>query len=190
MESSPTFKTRRLILSPLQLADAAAIQRLFPHWEVVRFLDSRVPWPYPDDGALTYVRDIALPAIAAGREWHWLIRTADEPANGIGSISLFDQPGNNRGFWLAPQWQGKGYIREACEVINAYWFETLGRPVMQVPKAVGNHASRKVSQREGMRLVDTQHGDFVSGPLLKEIWELTREEWLEKKADSKVLNVD
>lgn len=182
MDSIPTFKTRRLLLTPLQLTDAADIQQLFPHWEVVRFLDSRVPWPYPFDGALTYVRDLALPAIAAGREWHWMIRLADDPRTSIDSICLYDQPGNNRGFWLAPQWQRKGYIGEACKLINTYWFETLGRPVMQVPKAVGNHASRRVSEREGMRLIGTQHGNFVSGPLLKEIWETTQKEWLKGKA--------
>ena len=190
MESSPTFKTRRLILTPLQLTDAADIQQLFPHWEVVRFLDSRVPWPYPPDGALTYVRGLALPAIAAGREWHWMIRLADDPINSIGSICLYDHPGNNRGFWLAPQWQGKGYVSEACEVINAYWFEILRRPVMQVPKAVGNHASRKVSEREGMRLVETQQGNFVSGPLLKGIWEMTQEEWLKRKAALETRQLD
>lgn len=182
MECPPALHTSRLILTPLQLSDAPAIQQLFPHWEVVRYLDSRVPWPYPADGALTYVRDVVLPAIASGREWHWMIRLSAEPTQRIGSISLYDQPGNNRGFWLAPQWQGQGYIREACQVINAYWFETLARPVMQVPKALGNQASRKVSQREGMRLVDTQEGHFVSGPMLKEIWEMTRAEWLQNNA--------
>ncbi|MNP35861.1 putative ribosomal N-acetyltransferase YdaF [compost metagenome] len=111
-----------------------------------------------------------------------MIRIAEEPTQSIGSISLYDQPGNNRGFWLAPQWQGKGYMREACEVINTYWFEALGRPVMQVPKAVGNEASRKVSEHEGMRLIGTQEGEFVCGSLLKEIWEMTRGNWLEKKA--------
>lgn len=73
-------------------------------------------------------------------------------------------------------------MREACEVINAYWFEVLERPVMQVPKAVGNHASRKVSEHEGMRMIATQQGEFVCGPLLKDIWEMTRGNWLEKKA--------
>ncbi|MGV6393769.1 GNAT family N-acetyltransferase [Pseudomonas caspiana] len=181
MECAPTLRSSRLLLTPLQLTDAPAIQQLFAHWEVVRYLDSRVPWPYPEDGALTYVRDIALPAIAAGHEWHWMIRLAAEPATCIGSISLYDQPGNNRGFWLAPQWQAKGYIREACEVINTYWFETLARPVMQVPKAVANQASRNVSQREGMRMIGTENAHFVSGPMLKEIWELTRDEWIGKK---------
>lgn len=181
MDTTPVFNTARLLLTPLQLSDAPAIQQLFPHWEVVRYLDSRVPWPYPDDGALTYVRDIALPAIAAGHEWHWMISLAAEPEQKIGSICLYDQPGNNRGFWLAPKWQGHGYIREACEVINAYWFETLARPLMQVPKAVENQGSRKVSQREGMRLVETQEGRFVSGPMLKETWELTQDEWRQTK---------
>ena len=57
-------ETERLILCPLRLADAQQIQNLFPHWEIVRYLLNRVPWPYPDDGAARYVRDVALPAIA------------------------------------------------------------------------------------------------------------------------------
>lgn len=179
MDSSPTLRTRRLILTPLQLADAALIQELFAHWEVVRYLDSQVPWPYPADGALCYVRDHALPAIERGEEWHWMIRLTDSPTQAIGSISLYDQPGNHRGFWLAPQWQRCGYMREACEVVNRYWFQTLDRPLMQVPKAVENLASRRVSEREGMTLIDVSEGHFVSGVMAKEIWELSRERWLQ-----------
>ncbi|MCF7533648.1 GNAT family N-acetyltransferase [Pseudomonas petrae] len=175
---SPTLQTARLILAPLRLLDAPVIQQLFPQWDVVRYLGSHVPWPYPDDGALTYIRDVALPAVAEGREWHWTIRLTSEPARVIGCISLHDQPENHRGFWLAPQWRGHGYMREACEVINAFWFMTLQRPLMQVPKAVGNEASRRISQREGMRVIQRQDGDFVSGPMEQEIWELTRAEWL------------
>lgn len=180
MDCLPTLLTDRLILTPLQLDDAAEIQELFAQWEVVRYLDSRVPWPYPDNGALVYVRDVALPAMAAGREWHWMIRTRSQPGRCIGSISLYEQSGNNRGFWLAPQWWGNGYMREACKIINAYWFETLSRPLMQVPKAVANTASRKVSEHEGMRMVGGREGHFVSGPMQVEIWEITRNEWLER----------
>jgi RimJ/RimL family protein N-acetyltransferase len=38
----PTFYTERLILRPLELADAEAIQQRFPHWEVVRYLNALV----------------------------------------------------------------------------------------------------------------------------------------------------
>jgi len=104
MDNLPTLITDRLVLTPLQLEDSFIIQELFPCWEVVRYLDRRVPWPYPEDGALIYVRDIALPAMAAGREWHWMIRMRNDAGCTLSSISLYDQPGNNRGFWLAPQW--------------------------------------------------------------------------------------
>ena len=182
MDRLPTLFTDRLLLTPLQLQDAPAIQALFAQWEVVRYLDRRVPWPYPDDGALVYVRDVALPAMAAGHEWHWMIRLRDDAESVLGSISLFDQPGNNRGFWLAPQWWGRGYMREACRAINGYWFEVLSRPLMQVPKAAANQASRKVSEHEGMRRVGVREGDFVCGPMPVEIWEMTRAEWLGRLA--------
>jgi ribosomal-protein-alanine N-acetyltransferase len=47
---TPTLETRRLILRPLEIADADEVQILFPHWEIVRYLNNRVPWPYPPDG--------------------------------------------------------------------------------------------------------------------------------------------
>ena len=47
------IETERMILRPLEVRDAPAIQRLFPQWEVVKHLYAQVPWPYPDDGAAT-----------------------------------------------------------------------------------------------------------------------------------------
>jgi [ribosomal protein S5]-alanine N-acetyltransferase len=61
--------TRRLSLRPLELADAEQTPRWFPHWEIVKFLANRIPWPYPADGALTHYRDDVLPAMARGERW-------------------------------------------------------------------------------------------------------------------------
>ena len=68
------LETARLLLKPLTLDDADQVQRLFPHWEVVKHLASVVPWPYPEDGAFTFYRDVALPAMARGDAWHWSLR--------------------------------------------------------------------------------------------------------------------
>ena len=174
----PSLHTPRLLLQPLQLADAEQIQPLFGQWEVVRYLNAQVPWPYPADGALGYLRDVALPAMAAGQEWHWTLRPIAEPERVIGVISLMDTPGNNRGFWIAPAWQRQGLMSEACVAVNRYWFEVLQRPEMQVPKAVENIASRRLSEREGMRLVATGESDYVCGRLPSQTWALSREEWL------------
>lgn len=102
MPTPPTLSTPRLTLRPLQLEDAPAIQTLFPQWEIVRHLASRVPWPYPADGALLYLRDIAFPAMQRGREWHWTLRLQQHPRQLIGQISLYDSPNDNRGLCSLP----------------------------------------------------------------------------------------
>ena len=181
MQALPTLHTPRLVLQPLSLADADAIQQRFPHWEVVRYLNDVVPWPYPEDGALSYLRDVALPAMARGEEWHWTLRLLARPDEVIGSISLMDAVDNNRGFWLAPQWQGQGLMSEACEVVDAYWFQSLRRACMRVPKAAPNTGSRRISERGGMRLISSEEKDFVSGRLVSDLWEITREQWLARQ---------
>lgn len=179
MDAIPTLYTERLILRPLVLEDAEGVQQQFAHWQVVRYLNALVPWPYPADGARSYLENVALPAMARGEEWHWSIRLKSAPEGLIGNVSLMDEVDNNRGFWLAPQWQGQGLMAEASAAVTEYWFEVLGRPLMRVPKAAPNLASRRISERTGMRLVRTDEGRFVAGRFAKEIWEITREEWLE-----------
>jgi ribosomal-protein-alanine N-acetyltransferase len=173
----PILRTKRLVLRPLELHDAAAVQRLFPQWEIVRYLAASVPWPYPADGALTFIRDAALPGMLEGREWHWSIRLATVPAELIGIISLRDETDNNRGFWLSPEWHGQGLMTEASAAVTAYWFEVLGKPVLRAPKAAPNEPSRRISQRQAMRLVRIDDRDYVSGRFSEEIWEITAEEW-------------
>jgi [ribosomal protein S5]-alanine N-acetyltransferase len=181
MANIPTLETRRLILRPLELGDAEQAQALFPQWEIVKYLASRVPWPYPPDGAHTYYRDLALPAMERGEQWHWMLRLKSNPQQVIGSISLMKGENENRGFWLGLPWQGQGLMIEACEAVTDYWFEELKFPVLRAPKAVMNEASRKISERQEMRVVKREERDYVSGRLMSEIWEITAEEWRARK---------
>ena len=173
----PTLQTARLLLRPLALADAPQVQRIFPHWGVVEFLASHVPWPYPEDGALTYFRDAALPAMLRGDEWHWTLHLKSSPEQVIGGIGLFRGEVNNRGFWLGLPWQGQGLMTEAVAPVTDFWFDTLDFPRLRVPKASANTASRRISAATGMRVVSTELRDYVSGRLPTEIWEITAEEW-------------
>jgi ribosomal-protein-alanine N-acetyltransferase len=178
---TPSLETARLLLRPIELADAEQIQAIFPHWEIVKYLANKVPWPYPSDGALTFLRDIALPTITRGDEWIWTIRRKEEPGTIIGSINLRKNADENRGFWIAPQWQGRGLMTEACDAVTGYWFETLKFPVLRAPKAIANEASRRISEKQGMRIVAAEERDYVSGRLPSEIWEITAEEWRVQK---------
>jgi [ribosomal protein S5]-alanine N-acetyltransferase len=179
---SVELQTDRLLLRPLQLADAEQTQRLFPHWEIVKHLNAIVPWPYPADGALTYYRDVILPAIERGDEWHWTLRLKQSPDQHIGSIGLTKDKADNRGFWLGLPWHGQGLMTEAVIAANDYWFDVLGFPVLRAPKAIANSSSRRISEKTGMRIVATEERDFVSGRLPCEIWEITADEWHKARA--------
>jgi len=183
----PVLETERLLLRPLELEDAEQVQKIFPHWEIVKYLNSWVPWPYPADGAHTYYRDVALPAMERGEEWHWPLRLKSDASRVpgvIGMITLMKRADHNRGFWVGLPWQGQGLASEACEVVTDYWFDELKFPVLRVPKAAANAASRRISEKQGMRMVGTVEGDYVSGRLPSEIWEITAEEWREQKRRS------
>jgi RimJ/RimL family protein N-acetyltransferase len=175
--STPVLETARLILKPLELSDADSIQALFPQWEIVRYLTTKIPWPYPLDGALTWCRDSVLPAVARGEEWMWTLRLKSEPSRLIGIIGLRMEEGNNRGFWVGVPWQGQRLMTEASEVVTDYWFNTLKFPVMRVPKAAVNPASRRISERQGMRIIAVEERDYVGGRFPTEVWEITSDEW-------------
>ncbi len=174
--------TSHLILCPLELADAAQIQAIFPRLEIVRYLKNVVPWPYPADGARHFCEKVALPQAARGESWHWTLRLKSAPEQLIGVINLRKGERNNRGFWLGLDWQGQGLMSEACVWANDYWFEKLGFAVLRVSKAMENRASRRISEKQGMRLVGTEMKDYVCGRLQSEIWEITAEEWRAWKA--------
>ncbi len=177
----PNLVTERLLLRPLGLDDAPAIQTVFPQWEIVRFLASHIPWPYPPDGAESFLRNVALPGMAAGREWHWSLRPKTTPEQLIGVISLLVGEKNNRGFWIAPEWRGQGLMSEAVVAVTDFWFKELGCDLLRAPKAVENITSRRISQSSGMRLVGTETHSFVSGEHPAEIWEITAVEWRARK---------
>jgi [ribosomal protein S5]-alanine N-acetyltransferase len=173
----PEGTTERLILRPLKLSDAEQIQAHFPHWEIVKYMLKRVPWPYPPDGAVRFLTDIAIPQRERGEAWHWSLRLRSDLSQLIGVINLVKDKQTNRGFWLGLPWQGQGLMSEAAAWANDYWFETLGFPVLRVAKAIANTASRRISEKQGMRLVGREDRDYVSGRLPSERWEITAEEW-------------
>jgi [ribosomal protein S5]-alanine N-acetyltransferase len=173
---TPDLETERLFLKPLTLADAQQIQQLFPRWEIVRYLNAAIPWPYPADGARTFIEGV-LPEMERGESYFWTLRPKTAAQQLIGVISLFLKKEENRGFWMDPEWQGKGLTTEACDAVTAFWFDVLKQPLLRAPKAIANEASRRISVKQGMRIVSREERDYVIGRLPSEIWEISVEEW-------------
>lgn len=177
----PTLETHRLSLRAMEAEDIPQVQAIFPQWEIVKYLNGRVPWPYPANGAETYFRQMALPARERGEEWLWSIRLKKSPGELVGAIVLAKNDHENRGFWLDPSLHGQGYMTEACDAVTDFWFEVLKFPVLRVPKAIANAASRRISEKQGMRVIESTERDYVCGRLPSELWEITAEEWRARK---------
>ena len=179
MPPTPVLQTPRLVLRPVRTKDAPVIQRIFPHWEIVRHLTDRVPWPYPPDGAALYVAQ-CLAEMASGQKQHWAIVPKSGPADLIGMIDLWPDDGisrSQRGFWLAPEFQGRRLMSEAADRVTDYAFHDLHWPRLWLANAQHNHPSRRIKERQGARLVDLAIGQFVGGEGPVMVWELTREHW-------------
>src|SRR5438105_1919141 len=147
---TPVLDTARLVLRPLALTDAPAIQKHFNNWNIIRNLATVVPWPYPDDGAATFVRT-ELKKIADGEElYSWVLVPRAGPDEAIGAISFRTvSRGNkgNRGFWLAEPWWRQGLMTEAVTAVNDFVFGTLGVAEYFVCNAAHNEGSRRVKQK-------------------------------------------
>jgi len=193
MPPTPVLNTPRLILRPVRTKDVPVIQLRFPKWEILRWLDAKVPWPYPADGAATFVA-ACLEEMARGEKSHWAIVPRSGPADLIGLIGLWPDDGvsrNQRGFWLDPQFQRQGLTTEAAERVTAYAFIELGWPHLWFSNAEGNHASRRIKEQQGARLVEMMMGHFVGGNASQMVWLLAREDWLARPSggDAFVTNV-
>jgi RimJ/RimL family protein N-acetyltransferase len=178
---TPTIHTERLILRPLALSDAPAIQRHFNNWNIIQHLAAVVPWPYPDDGAETFVR-LQLGKIAAGEEiylWSLVPRNGDGEA--IGNIHFrpgADNPKHNRGFWLAEPYWNRGLMSEAVAAVNDFAFTMPGLESFYVCNVATNAASRRVKQKTGAEFVGFIELAHHGGQTKSEKWKVTRENWL------------
>jgi len=181
----PTFHTKRLLLRDIELSDAPSYQKHFADYAVISQLASVVPWPYPENGAEDYIRDVILPQ--QGKDhWFWGIFLKENPHEMIGGVDLWRKGSpENRGFWLGKRFWGQGIMTEAVELVMDHAFDHLGFDQLVFSNAVGNIKSRRVKEKTGARLVGTRQAKFVNPDYTEaETWELTKDEWLKFRLQS------
>lgn len=184
LPETPILETSRLMLKPLTPEDAPVMQRRFPRWDIVRYLSTRVPWPYPDDGARSYIA-LCQNEMAQGQKHHWSIRLKAGPDELIGCIDLWPDDGKSRdmrGFWLDPAFQRLGLTTEAAERVTEYAFHDLGWPHLWLSNAEENAASARIKEKQGARLIDREAVRYVGGEGLRMVWLLERTAWLTRRA--------
>lgn len=185
MIQPPKYLTKRLILKPPTIEDAAAYTKHFVDYDVIRHLSSAVPWPYPENGVEAYLRDKVIPSQGDGR-WLWGIYLETRVDELIGAIELWT-PGipENRGFWLGSAHWGMGYMSEAVIPITDFAFEVVSLKKLIFSNALGNLRSRRIKEKTGARLIRIEKASFVD-PMYREreLWELTKTNWSYYKTNS------
>tara|TARA_B100001989_G_scaffold235387_2_gene196572 strand:+ start:1874 stop:2434 length:561 start_codon:yes stop_codon:yes gene_type:complete len=184
---TPILETARLILRPISLDDAPAIQKYFNNWDIIKYMNYRVPWPYPDDGAESFMHENILPRIAKGGLYVWAIteKGGDDELIGLIEFNQDDHSEDNRHFWLAQPFHGHGYMTEVVCAINDFVFEVLGLERYEVSNSIGNIASRRIKEKTGAVFLKTVPCDFHSGDTISERWEVTKASWAEAKKELK-----
>jgi ribosomal-protein-alanine N-acetyltransferase len=184
MPPTPVLETPRLILRPPRQSDTPAVQRRFPQWEIVRYLNAKAPWPYPEDGAATAMAEM-LAAQARREKSIWSLTPRAGPDELIGLIELWADDGvqrTQRGFWLDPEYWGQGLMSEAAGRVTDYALIELGWPQLWLANAEINKASHRVKEKQGATIVDRTPCKYVYGDGVRVTWLLTREAWLAHRA--------
>lgn len=178
LSPTPTLETERLILRPIRFSDAEQIQRLFPQWEVVRWLNARVPWPYPADGAATnMIESLAQRELGEKLFWAITLRGDDDLRGRIDLWPAEEGARDMRGFWLDPALHGQGLMLEAADAVTGYAFDVLAWAELFLTNAVANQASARIKEKQGAVEIGREPADYVSGPGERQNWRLTPTDW-------------
>lgn len=139
------LRTQRLFLRPAWPEDAPELARAIGQEQVVRML-ARVPWPYREEHARTWIetpRDPYLPNL--------LITLPDENGRIVGCVGLHEDGGQIEvGYWIEPGSWGRGYATEALTGLLAL-ARLAGHQRIVSRHAADNPASGKVLRKAGFR---------------------------------------
>ncbi len=181
---TPVLHGARLTLRPIRREDGPAMQRRFPQWEVVRYLNARTPWPYPADGGAAHARR-CVDESAERKNFSWAItlKGGEDELIGLISVRPDDRVSREqRGFWIDPEFWGQGLMTEAAELVTEYAFVELGWPHLWLDNAEANTGSHRIKEKQGARIVERiADAPWVSGPGVKVVWLLTRDDWLSRR---------
>ncbi len=184
-EMTVRLETEHVILRPFEAADAEAVQGYVSLWEIAR-MTSRIPHPYPEGAAAEWItghqgqRD-------GGREYTFCLALKDGAGQPIGAGGLrYLEKGNwEIGYWLAPDYWGRGLATEAARALVVFGFEKLGAEALQSGHFADNPASGRVLEKAGFaangiaRQWSEARQDFVDANrflLTRETWDKAREE--------------
>jgi ribosomal-protein-alanine N-acetyltransferase len=150
--SMPIIETKRLILRPIALADAADMFDYASHPKTVRFLT--FPPHRTIDDSKRAIREIFLTRMERGLPEAYAI-VDKQSSKMIGTCDIVKFVENEYaeiGYVLHPNFHGKGLMTEACQAVIGTTFMKFPIQQVQVQHALANFASQRVIEKCGFQL--------------------------------------
>jgi len=143
------LETARLLLRTPNLSDASNMQQILQGLEVSKNL-SRVPHPYPENGAVEYLERIA------GTDDQFDTKFSIIDRNGqFCGMTGYGRQGEvpQLGYYLGPQYWGNGYMSEACKAVIGWMFEAAEPAYVKSGVFATNAASLAIQKKFGFEEV-------------------------------------
>lgn len=178
MSNIPVLQNNRLILRPVTMQDAPAIQKYFNNFEIIKYIGNHVPWPYPDNGAKEFL-SYMFERMNNEEIYLWAITLKEHGDEAIGVIEyrFTDKEDDNRGFWLAQPFWGKGIMSDTLKLTQEHVFNALGKDYILDGHAPSNKGSRRVKEKNGSFYIHQKDMVFLTGEMTGEVWKVTPESW-------------
>ncbi|HEY9657869.1 MAG TPA: GNAT family N-acetyltransferase [Allocoleopsis sp.] len=182
MAAHPPLETDRLILRPLNSADAPAIQEKVSMMAIADTTIS-IPHPYPDGEAECYITR-QLDASEAGYAITFgLERKSHSGICGILEVREIEQEHAQAelSFWIAAEFWGQGYMSEALKPVIAFGFNHLRLNRLYAYHMLRNPGSGKVLQKNGFVQEGVLHQRVRKWGVFEDValWAILRQDWLE-----------
>jgi ribosomal-protein-alanine N-acetyltransferase len=150
MNCQPTLHSERLVLRPMDLADAPRVQLLAGHPEVAA-TTVMIPHPYPDGAAEAWIATHEE-AWRDGIEATFAVALkADELLVGAMALRTPQAEEGEMGYWIAVDHWGRGYATEALCRLTRFALEELGMRRVYAHHLAFNPASGRVLVKAGFR---------------------------------------
>jgi len=161
------LQTARLLLRPFEATDLENVFRGLSHPEVIKHYGVSYSSLEETKIQMTFFRELEKNKTG---KW-WAVCAAD---NSIfyGGCGLNNWSAEHRkaeiGYWLLPEYWGKGLISEALPLIIEYGFTQFSLHRIEAIVETANHNSKKIMEKTGfqyegtMRECEFKNGAFIS----------------------------
>jgi 8-oxo-dGTP diphosphatase len=160
------LETERLRLRPFLLSEADRLCALINDWDVVRWLNHRIPFPYARADAEAWIAHVRAQHAAPSPLTFALALGQGDAL--IGCVGIDEVTGRigQVGYWIGKSFWGHGFAAEACGAVTRYAFATLRLECLHAGVARGNVRSARALAKagfapigEGPFPVSTHEGD-------------------------------